>query len=67
MSLIETRPAIARQVEPKLPGAVARFCNWFAGVIAQVYARDEEPVDPTANFTAREWADLPTYHPASDE
>ncbi|MFD2057959.1 hypothetical protein ACFSQT_34235 [Mesorhizobium calcicola] len=22
--------------------------------------------DPTAHFTNREWADLPTYHPPSD-
>jgi hypothetical protein len=25
-----------------------------------------EPVDPTANFTSRDWADLPTYHPGAE-
>ncbi|CAN7725228.1 hypothetical protein [Mesorhizobium sp. LjNodule214] len=24
-------------------------------------------IDPTAHFTNREWADLPSYHPASDQ
>lgn len=67
MSLIEIRAVIALQDEQKLPGAVARLRTWFAGFIAQVFARDNAPADPTASFTAREWADLPTYHPARDE
>jgi hypothetical protein len=25
------------------------------------------PVDPTANFSSRDWADLPVYHPATED
>jgi hypothetical protein len=67
MRPIETRAVIALQDEQKLRGVVARLRPWFAGFIAQVFARDNAPADPTANFTTREWADLPTHHPASDE
>lgn len=67
MTLIDTRAAIARSGDPKLPRAIAWFCNWFAGHIAQLLASDDEPADPTAAFSPREWADLPTHHPAGDE
>lgn len=33
----------------------------------EICASDEAPADPTASFSAREWADLPTHHPATDE
>jgi hypothetical protein len=40
-----------------------RVVNWFD----RLRASDAAPVDPTSHFSLREWADLPTHHPASDE
>lgn len=40
-----------------------RVVNW----IVKNCASDEEYIDPAAQFSIREWADLPMHHPASDE
>lgn len=40
--------------------------EWSRGVAARLLA--EEPGDdPTAHFSARDWADLPPHHPNSPE
>jgi len=40
-----------------------RVVNWFD----RLRASNAAPVDPTSHFSLREWADLPTHHPAPDE
>jgi hypothetical protein len=35
-------------------------------LIERLVAVPEIEIDPTAHFTNREWADLPSYHPPSD-
>lgn len=65
MTLIETRAAIVRNADR--PSLLVRAWAWLAELVANLCAGNEEPADPTASFSAREWADLPTHHPASDE
>jgi len=64
--LADTRGEIDRP-DGSRPGAITRICKWLAGCAAQILAGDEEEVDPTASFSPRDWADLPTHHPASEE
>ena len=49
--------AVARRA-----GWLARLAQWFASWVAT----DEPGADPTASFSSREWADLPTHHPADE-
>ncbi|MBN9309370.1 hypothetical protein [Devosia sp.] len=65
MSLIDARAAIARHADR--PSLMARARAWLAGLIADLCAGADAPADPTASFSPREWADLPTHHPASDD
>ena len=36
-------------------------------VLRGIFQRVERPADPFAGFTARDWADLPRFHPSEDE
>jgi hypothetical protein len=41
----------------------------FYRLLAALWARlasEQCPADPTENFTARDWADLPPYHPRAE-
>lgn len=60
MSLIEVKIAPFAAERPSL---LSRVRKWVADWIVELFASDEDHVDPTAQFTSREWADLPTYHP----
>jgi hypothetical protein len=62
MSLIDTRIALIEAER-----LLSRVRNWVAKWIDRVCASNDAPIDPTAHFSLREWADLPTHHPASDE
>ncbi|MER9580721.1 hypothetical protein [Mesorhizobium sp. M0276] len=64
MSLIDTRIAL---IEAERRNLLSRVRNWVANWIDRVCASNDAPIDPTAHFSLREWADLPTHHPASDE
>ena len=64
MNLIDTRAALFIAKQPSL---VSRVWRSVADWIVLVCASDEDPVDPTAQLSVREWADVPTHHPASDE
>ena len=61
MSLIDARATIARHADR--PSLMARARAWLAGLIADLCAGADAP----ASFSRREWADLPTHHPASDD
>jgi hypothetical protein len=65
MSLIDTRAAVSHDADRL--SLVARFRTWLAEQIAAWAETEDEPVDPTASFGPREWADLPVHHPASEE
>lgn len=65
MSLIETRP-VARRLA-RLPVLFKRLADRLAASIARALDGEDVPADPTAGFTPREWSDLPTWHPDSDE
>ena len=64
MSLIDTRLA---GVEAECRNLLSRVRNSVANWIHRVGASNDAAIDPTAHFSLREWADLPTHHPASDE
>ena len=64
MSLINARIASFAAERPNL---LSRARKWVADWIVEICASDEDPVDPTAQFTSCEWADLPTHHPDLDE
>lgn len=53
---------VVREGAAKRPGWLARLKLWFAAWVAT----DAAEADPTAGFSSREWADLPTYHPSED-
>jgi hypothetical protein len=65
MTLIEARTTHVHRTDR--PGILARIGTWLAALVADMCATDETSDDPTASFSSREWADLPTHHPASDE
>lgn len=44
------------------PGLLARLKRACVGWLVV----DTPEADPTAGFSAREWADLPTHHPRDD-
>jgi hypothetical protein len=46
---------------------LSRVWKWVADWIVKTCAGDEAAIDPTAQFTSREWADLPTHHPDLDD
>ena len=64
MNLIDTRIA---SIEAERRNLLSRVRSSMAYWIDRICASDEVPLDPTAHFSPREWADLPTHHPASDE
>jgi hypothetical protein len=49
-------------VEAMRPGWLAKLKLWFAAWVAI----EEPEADPTASFSSREWADLPTHHPSEN-
>jgi hypothetical protein len=53
---------VVREGVARRPGWLARLKRWFAAWLSTA----EPEGDPTAGFSSREWADLPTYHPAED-
>jgi hypothetical protein len=48
----------------KQRGLLAAVKQRLAEWVAELCAAPE--VDPTAQFSGRDWADLPTYHPSED-
>jgi hypothetical protein len=64
MSLIDTRIASLAGERPNL---LSRVRKWVADWIVKICASDEDPADPTAQFTPHERADLPTHHPDLDK
>ena len=63
MSLIDTKIASIEAERCNVFSRVwNRVVNWFDRVRAS-----DAPADPTSHFSLREWADLPTHHPAPDE
>lgn len=52
---------VIRDEATKRLGLLARVKRGLADWSAELCAEPE--VDPTAQFSSREWADLPTYHP----
>lgn len=53
---------MVRRTVAKRTGWPARLAQWFTDWVAT----DEPEADPTATFSARDWADLPTHHPADE-
>ncbi|WP_423068508.1 hypothetical protein [Devosia sp. CN2-171] len=64
MKSIDTPTALFLTEQPSL---LSRARRWLADWLAEICASDEAPADPTAQFTSRDWADLPTHHPEVDE
>lgn len=64
MNLIDSRAAIFVAGQPSL---LSRVWKWAAGWFVRICAGDEDSVDPAAQSSLREWADMPTHHPVSDE
>jgi hypothetical protein len=69
MALIETASRSGPHSEQA--GVIRRVLALVGRLAAtwwcEICTGDEAADDPTASFSAREWADLPTHHPASDE
>jgi hypothetical protein len=63
MTLTDTQVAAAAERQ----NLVVRVVRRLLQVFAEWCASEDAPDDPTATFSSREWADLPTHHPDTAE
>ena len=63
-----SKPEVARlNLDSRYRNLFSRVWSRVVNRFDRVCASDAAPVDPTSHFSLREWADLPTHHPAPDE
>lgn len=64
LALDQAQPANLPLV--RRPRMLLALRRWLAAVCAQWAEECAEPADTLSTLTVRDWADLPTWHPAAD-